>query len=707
MHQPDNGRKTFFVSGVCCTTEEAVLRKTLDELIDPEHYSFNSVTCELSIPRTIDDTLLLRRLREAGLGARSKQDLDREEPFWARHAHLIVTAVAAVLALAGIILEWDVASSVPSHLLLLASIVVGGWTPFRKAYAAIRTLTLDMNVLMTTAVLGALLIGKWEEGAAVIVLYALSLSLEAYSASRTRTAIRSLMRLSPDEATILHNDHEEHVRARDIKPGDIIIIRPGDRIPLDGVVVHGQSYTDESPITGESVPIEKVIGDAVYAGSINEHGSLHVRVTHRSEETTIARIIHLVEEAQQKRAPIQHFVDRVARIYTPAVLAGAILVALVPPLLLQDTFSTWFYRALVLLVIACPCALVISTPVTIVSALTTAARRGILIKGGKYLETLSKVQAIAFDKTGTLTEGRPTVTDVVPLNSLDRNEVLRFIAAIEQRSEHHLAAAVLREAAREGLRTDQVSVDAFEAIPGLGVKASIGGETYYVGNQTLCRERGYHSPLVERSLATFLEQGKTVAVLGRGTEALGIIAIQDTARRQSKDAIRRLRHLGIRHMMVLSGDNEATVRQIAAEVGIDDCEAGLLPLQKVKAVEDFTQRYGTVAMVGDGINDTPALAASSVGIAMGASGTDTALETADVVLMADDVGKLPTLFGLSRKAIEIIKQNIALALSLKLLFLVLSVFGLATLWMAVLADDGAALAVILNGLRILSYKDEA
>ncbi len=704
-YRAKNGGRTYFVSGVCCATEEAVLRKTLDATIGPNGYAFNAVTCELSMAHSAGNAHALQRLRDAGFSTRSKQELDQEEPFWTRHAGAVLTSIAVLLAAAGIIIERH--SPLASHTMLGLSIIVGGWKIFHKAYAAARTLTLDMNVLMSVAVLGALLIGKWEEGAAVIVLFAISLALESYSASRTRTAIRSLMRLSPDQASVLRDGHEHVLNAREVAPGEIIMIRPAERIPLDGVVLDGQSSIDESPLTGESHPVEKGEGEAVYAGSINGRGALRVQVTRRFEETTIARIIHLVEEAQQNRAPIQNFVERFAAIYTPAVLGAAVLVALVPPILLHDPIGTWYYRALVLLVIACPCALVISTPVTLVSALSSAARRGILIKGGKHLETLSTVHAVAFDKTGTITEGRTRVTDVIPLQSIPRDELLRIIAAIEQQSEHHLAGAILAEATRNGIAVDAITIDTFEAMPGRGIKASIGGETFYVGNSKLCSELGYLTPSVERSLDTFSRQGKTVIVLCNGTQALGMIAIQDVARYQSKNAIQRLRKLGIRHMMMLSGDNEATVQSIAAEVGINHYAAGLLPSQKVRVVEDLKQQYTTVAMVGDGINDTPALAASSVGIAMGTSGTDATLETADVVLMADDVGKLPLLFSLSRRAMRIIRQNIALALSLKVLFLVLSILGYATLWMAVLADDGAALGVIFNGLRILSHTDEA
>jgi Cd2+/Zn2+-exporting ATPase len=416
-------------------------------------------------------------------------------------------------------------------------------------------------------------------------------------------------------------------------------------------------------------------------------------------------MVYLVGEAQQKRAPVQHFVDRFAQIYTPTVVAVAIGVALIPPLLLQQSFEVWFYRSLVLLVIACPCALVISTPVTLVSALTHAARHGILIKGGKYVETLSRVRAVAFDKTGTLTEGKTQVKEVFPVNSLSRDEILRLVAAIEHRSEHHLAIAILEEADRSGISYADVTLDSFEALPGYGVKAAIGKSTYYVGNPRLQQLQAHYTPSVERTIATLAQKGLTVIVLARQTEILGIIAVADTARLHSRTVVDRLKRTGIDHIIMISGDHDASVRNIAEGVGIDHYAAGLLPAQKVDVVERLKRTYGTVAMVGDGINDAPALAASSVGIAMGFSGTDAALETADVVLMSDNVEKIPALFAISRKALAVIKQNIALALSLKLLFLVLSIAGSATLWMALLADDGAALLVILNGLRLLSHKE--
>ena len=705
MKQTSIKRERFFVAGVCCATEEAQVRKRLDTLIGPESYNFNSVTCELSIHVDVDEHNVIKHLREAGFIARRKSELQEEVTFWQRHKDTITTVAATIFAALGLALEQLDGSVVASKSLLLVAIILGGWKVFIKGFKAAKSLSLDMNFLMSIAVIGAILIGRWGEGAAVIVLFALSLALESYSASRTRRAIQSLMNLSPNQASVLKDGKEVIVPAREISPGDTIIVRPGERVALDGIVVDGSSSVNQSPITGESIPVPKKIGATVFAGSINERGLLRVKVSRDYEDTTLARIIHLVENAQRKRAPVQTLVDKFARVYTPVVLGIAILISIVPPLVYQEQFVEWFYRALVLLVIACPCALVISTPVTIVSAITNAARHGILIKGGKHIETLSALKAIAFDKTGTLTEGKPKITDIVPLNSFPRERIIQLLAAIENRSEHHLASAVLEEADCHSISYAHIHVDDFEAIPGLGVKARIANENYYLGNHRLCEDRNYCSPVVEQTLEAFSREGKTVVIFGREKEAIAIIAIRDRTRQHSKNAINTLRDLGIRHIVMLSGDHEEAAKSLAQEIGIKEYTAGLLPEQKVNAVEDLKAQYGNVAMVGDGINDAPALAASSAGIAMGGNGTDAALETADIVLMSDDLSRLSPLLRLSRKAMSIIKQNITIALSLKLIFLVLSISGVATLWMAVLADDGAALVVILNGLRVLSMKE--
>ncbi len=696
--------KTYILSGICCAAEEAIVRKKLDAMIGGEKYTFNPVASELQLHADVEVMKVIAHLRDAGFGMRDKHEVSVEEAFWQRYGDAAQTGVAAFLMVAAIILDHVQSNGLVSRTLLLVAIGTGGWKVFLKAFRSLRSTTLDMNVLMSLAVVGALFIDKWSEAAAVIVLFSLSLMLESYSAARTRRAIQALISLSPEQASVIRNGKEILVSVKDVKVDETTLIRPGERIPLDGIVIEGTSSVNQSLITGESMPVAKAEGSLVYAGSMNERGSLRVRVTAGAEDTTLAHIAQLVQDAQHKRAPIQNFVDRFARVYTPIVLGIAVLIGTVPPLVWAEPFGEWLYRALVLLVIACPCALVISTPVTIISAVTHAARRGMLIKGGKYIEVLSKVRAIAFDKTGTLTEGKPRVTDIIALNSISRDEVLRVVAALENHSEHHIATAVLAEAESREIHYANLPIENFESIPGMGVKARVGGELYYFGNHQLCEVSGYCSPLVEDTLESLSREGKTAVVLGREREALGIIAMRDTARDQSREALDRLRQLGIKELLMLSGDHEGSVQQLAREIGVTRSKAEMLPEQKVSAVEELVARYGIVAMVGDGINDAPALAASSVGIAMGVSGSDATLETADVILMSDDLSKLPELFGLSRKAMNIVMQNIALALTIKVIFLLLGAFGVATLWMAVLADDGAALIVILNGLRALSYR---
>jgi len=700
------GGGTYVVGGVCCSTEERALRKRLTTAFGETGYAFNPATCELSVREGLPEEEVVAEVRRAGFEARRMRDLRGEASFWERHRHAVGAGVALSLALLGVLLALNGGQPVLARGILLAAILLGGWRVFVKGGKAVRDASLDMNVLMSVAVLGALLIDRWAEGATVIVLFRVSLMLEQYSASRTRKAVRSLLDLSPEDACVLKDGGERTVAVRTVSPGSLLVIRPGERVPLDGIVEDGATVVNEAPMTGESQPVEKGPGDRIFAGSINGSGALTVRVSQRYEETTLARIIHLIEEAHQKRAPVQHFVDRFARVYTPVILALAVVVALVPPLIYQEPLGPWFYRALVLLVIACPCALVISTPVSLVSAMTNAARRGILIKGGKHLETLSGVRAIAFDKTGTLTEGKPSVTDVIALDSQLPDEMLRIVGAIESRSEHHLAEATIAEVNRRGIEFKDVSVSGFEALAGKGVRARVEGTTYYIGNEALCEEHDFFTAEVRSYVERLSREGKIAVVLGREGVPLCIVAARDESRQEGKSAVRRLRRMGIRNLVVLSGDRSAATARTAREVAIDRHEGALLPEEKVKAVERLKREHRRVAMVGDGINDAPALAASSVGIAMGVVGSGAALETADVVLMSDDLSKLPHLFGLSRRAMAVVRQNIALALGLKLAFLVLGVLGHATLWMAVLADDGAALAVILNGLRLLSYGEE-
>jgi Cd2+/Zn2+-exporting ATPase len=699
-------REHYYVSGICCSTEESILRKKLDALVGPTNYTFNPLTGELVVRTSPGSEAVKEEIARSGFGIRESRGIVEEESGWMLSRERTLIVVAVILAGSGIVAEHSFAAPVLSRWLLGVAIVAGGWNVFRKAWHSLRSLSLDMNFLMTAAVIGAVAIDKWAEGAAVVILFGLSLVLESMSIRRTRQAVRSLMATAPPETTVIRDGKEHVVPSSAVGPGETILIRPGERIPLDGRVVAGKSTVNQAAITGESVAVGKEEGTEVFAGSLNERGSLRLEVTRGADDTLLARIVHLVEEAQQKKAPSQMFVERFARLYTPVVVVLASLTAIIPPIFFQASFDEWFYRSLVLLVIACPCALVISTPVTIVSAITRGARMGILIKGGRQLETLSKVSAIAFDKTGTLTQGSPRVTDVVPLNSLDRREALRLAAALEYHSEHHLASAVLAEAGMLSIPYGEVSVTHFESIPGRGVQGSIGGRRYYLGNHEFCEEKGFCSPKVEAALDTLAQQGKTGIVFGSDDEAFAVIGIRDVARSESAATVGKLRQAGIRHMALLSGDRPEAVGRLAEEVGLAHTHAAQLPGQKLQVIERMKQQYGSVAMVGDGINDAPALAAASVGIAMGVSGTDTALENADVVLMTDDLGKIPALIALSRKAMSVVKQNIGIALSLKAIFLGLSASGLATLWMAVLADDGAALIVILNGLRLLTFNPE-
>jgi Zn2+/Cd2+-exporting ATPase len=695
----------FFVSGVCCSTEETVVRKAVETLAGADGYRFNPVTGELTVYAAVEAGRVERELRTAGFGARNRAELQQETPFLERHAEGLWTLVSLLLAAAGMLAEYRGVGEFIARVLLGGAILCGGWRIARKAFGALRAHTLDMNVLMSIAVAGSLMIGKWSEGAAVVVLFSLALMLESYSVSRTRRAIRSLMAISPSRASVLRDGDEITLPAVDVVPGDLLLIRPGERVPLDGVIVAGSSRLDQSPVTGESTPVGKQTGETVYAGSINGRGALQVRVTARFEETTLARIVHLVEEAEHRRAPVQAMVERFARVYTPAVLGLGVLVALVPPIVTGGSFLEWFYRALVLLVIACPCALVISTPVTVVSALANAARRGILVKGGTYLETLGRVRAVAFDKTGTLTEGKARVTDIVPFNTMSRGEILAIVWALEAHSEHHLADAMVAEAVRSDVPRPLLSVDDFEAIPGRGVRGMINGVLYVLGNLEFAAQGSLRGAEVEADVRRFSMEGKTASVLARSGEVLAILAVSDGVRTQSQQTIDSLRGIGVREVCMITGDQEPAAKHLAEVLNIGEVYAGLLPGQKVEIIKDLRRRHGVVAMVGDGINDAPALAASSVGIAMGVGGTDVALETAHVVLMSDDLGKLPFLFALGRATMRIIRQNIALALGLKILFLLLSIGGFATLWMAVLADDGAALLVIFNGLRALSFRN--
>lgn len=582
-----------------------------------------------------------------------------------------------------------------------AAIALAGFSTYVKGWAALRHWRLNINALMTVAVSGAFLIGQWPEAAMVMALYAIAELIEARSVDRARNAIQGLLDMSPEKAEVRQADGAWAERlVETVAIGARVRVKPGARVPIDGVIATGSTSVDQSPVTGESIPVDKVVGDPVFAGTINSTGLVEIQVSAAASGTLLARIIHAVEQAQESRAPTQQFVDRFASVYTPAIFALALAVGLLTPWLLDWSWLQAIYKALVLLVIACPCALVISTPVTVVSGLATAARRGILIKGGVHLEGARRIKAIALDKTGTLTQGKPELvaTEILP-SEQEEAQVLRWACDLAGHSDHPVSQTIARGLGLQG----KGQLAAFTALPGRGIEAQASGLRLLLGNHRLIEERGLCSPQIEARLAAHEAQGRTVTMLASSTQVLVIFAVADSIKESSREAIAELHALGVTSVM-LSGDNDATARAIAREAGIDDARGNLLPEDKLAAIEAMQRRHGFVAMTGDGINDAPALARADIGFAMGGAGTDTAMEAADIVIMNDDLRRIPEMIRLSRQTQAILRQNIALALGIKAVFLLLALFDGATMWMAVFADMGASLLVVFNGLRVLGSK---
>jgi Cd2+/Zn2+-exporting ATPase len=618
---------------------------------------------------------------------------------------LVITS-GALLA-CGMLLSWLGIGPVMLQTICYAvATLAGGLLVAPAAWGALKKLRLDMNVLMTVAVTGAWLVGEGAEGAAVVFLFALSELLESWSVGRARRAIAALLKLTPQTALVRGADGvAKEMPVTEVAVGAEISVRSGSSIPLDGEVIAGDSAVNQAPITGESVPVEKKPGDPVFAGTINGEGSLTVRVTKAASDSTLARIIKLVEEAEEQKAPTQRFVDKFATIYTPAVFVVALLVALLPPLLMSGAWAEWTYRALVLLVIACPCALVIATPVSIVSGLTALARRGVLIKGGAHLEAVGKLRALAVDKTGTITQGRPQVTGIIPTSDMTEEEVLRRAAAIDAHSEHPLAKAVVIAAQAKGITW--VESTQYQSVTGRGATAIIDGHPHFIGNHKMAHELGICSPEIEARLTEIENKGQSLAILGHtpheGCEGkiLGILAIGDTMRPEAANALTLLHDAGIEKVVMLSGDNQRTVDAIARQAGIDEAYGDLMPEQKIEHIKRLMAEHHYVGMIGDGVNDAPALALASVGIAMGAIGSDTAIETADMALMKDDLTRVAEAIALGRRTLRIIQFNVAFALVVKAIFLILAFTGHTSLWLAILADTGATLLVIMNALRLL------
>ena len=700
----DQDMKTYRVQGFSCSNCANTFENNVKALQGVEDAKVNFGASKIYV----QGTTTIEELEEAGAFENLKVRDDKEqkvvrESFWKQKANIKVYISAVLLVVSWILSQQYGENHLIPTIGYATAIVIGGYTLFIQGFKNLSKFKFDMKTLMTIAIIGAAAIGQWGEGAMVVILFAISEALERYSVDKARQSIESLMDIAPKEAVIRRNNEEIKVHVEDILVGDIMIVKPGQKLAMDGRVVKGISTLNQAAITGESVPVTKTLEDEVFAGTLNEEGLLEVEVTKKVEDTTIAKIIHLVEEAQAERAPSQAFVDRFAQYYTPLIVVLALLIAVVPPLLFSAAWSTWVYQGLAVLVVGCPCALVVSTPVAVVTAIGNAANNGVLIKGGIYLEEAGALKAIAFDKTGTLTKGVPAVTDIITYSG-NENDLLTITAAIEKGSQHPLASALMREAESRGLDFDKLVVEDFQSITGKGVKAKVNNEMYYVGSPKIFEEiHGVLESNQKRQINDIEAQGKTVMVLGNEEEILSLIAVADEIRETSKAVINQLNKIGIETVM-LTGDNERTAREIGKQVGVSDIKASLLPEDKLNFIKELRGKHKKVGMVGDGVNDAPALAASTVGVAMGGAGTDTALETADIALMSEDLNQLPYTIKLSRKAVAIIKQNITCSLAIKLLALLLVIPGWLTLWIAIFADMGATLLVTLNSLRLLKRK---
>jgi Cd2+/Zn2+-exporting ATPase len=719
-----NGAIRFHITGMDCAEEVAILKREVGPLVGgSDRLAFDILNGHMTVLASepaVSSQAVIEAVRRTGMRAAvwdETENRTEEGTFWQRNGRTILSISSGLLLISAVMVHAAISKSVwvslgladdrggtdvplATKALFALSALAGLWVVLPKAWFALVRLRPDMNLLMTIAVLGATAIGEWFEAATVGFLFSVSLALESWSVSRARRAVAALMELTPPTARL--QETQQEVPAESVAVGTVISVRPGERIPLDGRVVAGQSHVNQAPITGESVPVSKSVDEEVFAGTINGDGALQIRTTKAASETTLANIIRMVGEAQSRRAPSEQWVERFARYYTPLVMVLAVLVLVVPPLAFRSAWQDWFYNALVLLVIACPCALVISTPVSIVAALAAAARQGVLVKGGIFIEVPASLNAMAFDKTGTLTIGRPSVLEVVPLNGHSVEELLLRAASMELHSDHPLAQAIVHFAAEQGIKTSPA--ESFQILPGKGASALFDGRPFWLGSHRYLEERSQETPEVHVQIEQMSAAGRTVVVIGNDKHICGFITLADEVRPQCREILHRLRGQGIQHLIMLTGDNEATAREIAKITGMDEFRAELLPEDKVAAIESLVAKYGTVAMVGDGVNDAPALGRATMGIAMGAVGSDAALETADAALMSDDLAQLPWLVAHSRRALAIIRQNIWFSLGIKALFVVLTFVGWSSLWAAIAADMGASLLVVFNGLRLLRVR---
>jgi Cd2+/Zn2+-exporting ATPase len=707
-----------------CAEEVAVLKREVGPIAGGEdRLGFDILSSKMTVEpssRKVTPDVILCAVARTGMRAEVWRDTGpgaSEGETWQRHRRTITTVASGLLLLIGFVIHVALAGGVliaigseglgvvhhvpwAARVAYSLAILAAFWHVLPKAWRAARHLRPDMNLLMTVAVVGAIGIGEWFEAATVAFLFALSLALESWSVGRARRAVAALMELASPTARLKRADGaEEQVPPEQVPVGAHFVVMPAEKLPLDGQIVSGASEVNQAPITGESAPVLKQRGDQVFAGTINGDAVLDVKCTKPASDTTLAHIIRLVSEAQSRRAPSEQWVEKFARVYTPVVMGLAVAFLIVPPLLFGGAWEDWFYRSLVLLVIACPCALVISTPVSVVAALTASARNGVLIKGGTYVEAPARLRAIALDKTGTLTEGRPRVLEVVPLSGHDDEELLQRAAAMESRSDHPLAQAIVAFAQERGVCF--VPAEDFQVIQGKGATARFNGERYWLGSHRYLQEWGEETEEVHRRLEAMSQGGRTVVVVWNESHVCGMISLADAVRPGTKQTLQALRNTGLRRIVMLTGDNGETAEAIAAEAGVDEVHAELLPVDKVTAVEKLVAKYGDVAMVGDGVNDAPALGRASLGLAMGAVGSDAAIETADIALMSDDLSKLPWLIQHARRTLAIIGQNIVSSLAVKAAFVILTFAGYASLWAAIAADMGVSLLVVFNAMRLL------
>ena len=698
--------KTYRIEGLSCTNCAGKFEKNVKQLPGVTNATVNFGASKISV----EGQTTIEELEEAGafenLIIRDDQENDEQvrskESFIKRNIALIISLGFILVA---VISQLSLGED---HLLTKAlyilAIIIGGFDLFKEGFSDLIKLDFSMESLMTIAIIGAAFIGEWAEGSIVVILFAISEALERFSMDKARQSIRSLMDIAPKEALIRRNNVEQLVSVDKIDIDDIMIIKPGQKIAMDGLVINGHSSVNQAAITGESVPVEKQLDDEVFAGTLNEEGVLEVKVTKKVTDTTIAKIIHLVEEAQGERAPAQAFVDKFAKYYTPFIIIMALLIVVVPPLFFGGDWNKWLYQGLSILVVGCPCSLVISTPVSIVSAIGNAAKNGVLVKGGVYLEEIGHLRAIAFDKTGTLTKGKPVVTDFIATSSETDINYLSIISSLESLSQHPLASAILNEADKTNVDYKSIQIEDFQSITGKGLTGIHQNIRYYIGSPKLFSASVIEETAVKVQYRQFQEQGKTAMYFGTDEQILGVIAVADEVRDSSAAVISELHKLSIEHTIMLTGDNTKTAESIGKQLGVTEIKGDLMPQEKLDSIKALRTTYNKVAMVGDGINDAPALATSTVGIAMGGAGTDTALETADVALMGDDLQKLPFIVRLSRQTLKVIKQNITFSLGIKLLALLLVIPGWLTLWIAIVADMGATLLVTLNGLRLMKVK---